>query len=309
MIPTLARYVRIKFVANNWNPNSTEEEIDAYHGDYVNRENMNIALTEINVFGTSVVGLQNDAVNDVLLHFEDATTGISWDIIRIDRNDILSSVYSSKLVTYSATQMQKASLKETNYKIDGDKLYGIEFYDITGKKITDIQERNIRIHFPVSEELLNYNSMVGYALSDKEINLLDTECTASPISADMQYGTDKRVALTILTSENDPYWNGIGEDTDTKNEDVLANDNGVSDTGQSAVDSTLDSEEDTTTDTDAATKETVTTTKTITTKGTPTWQWVLLISLSVGLLACVGTLVWLQFIMPRRKKKNNIMAD
>ncbi len=55
--------------------------------------------------------MQRSDDNDALLTFSDKATGITWEIVRVDKNDIFTAVNSSKLVKYNANVYEKASLK------------------------------------------------------------------------------------------------------------------------------------------------------------------------------------------------------
>lgn len=203
--PMLARYVRIEVTKNNYNPATGE-------GDFVSKENMTLAFSEIEIFGTSVVGMQTSFEIDDIMSFTDPETKITWEIIRVDETDIITSVYSSKLVTYKASNWQKTSLnKSPYYKVVGDNVYGFEFYDFFGEKVENIEGREIRVKFPVSAELLGGASMLGDASDPFKIEAVESNDGDGIVYTSFVYKPDSKVALLVATDGEDEYWSTIGE--------------------------------------------------------------------------------------------------
>ena len=216
--PTLGRYIRICI------PESNPEQVD--YDTYC------IGFTEISIMGTAVVGTQTDIDNDALLSYSNNKYNISWDVIRIDTNDITTKIASSKLVRTSATIAQKESLNSAMYKIVGDSLYEIQFYDITGKRIYDIDGRKVRIKTPVSEELLGGQMLFGNAADENVIELYETlenvdDGKKAYIYYELTEADGYKFAVTQLTDADDPYWDFMnGDDSDSTNlDDATDNDN------------------------------------------------------------------------------------
>lgn len=199
-VPRLVRCVRLRF------KNISPKLKDIY-------ETINIAFTEVYFNGTAVKGMQRSDDHDELLTFNDAKTGISWEVVRLDTNDIFTRIASSKLVSYKANIYEKSSLNQyPYYKIDGDKLYTIEFYDVTGKRVTDLKGREVRVKFPIKASEVNGKSVFGVTKDDRTIEL--SECTYETGKKSYLVGVLEDVngikfANTLLTSKKDTYWKNI----------------------------------------------------------------------------------------------------
>ena len=205
--PALARYIRIEFAENNYNKGITDI-IGEKNEDFFNGSKINLALAEVDIMGTSVYGMAGE--DGALLSFEDTDTGIKWDVVALDENDVATNIYSSRLVKSTATNAQKASLKhDPYYKIIGDSLYGIEFYDVFGNVINNIAERNIRIKFPVESSA---NKLIGNA-KENEVSVYDSyeanDSGRTYICVEDKYSQGMKFSLLELTDESDAYWNGV----------------------------------------------------------------------------------------------------
>ena len=222
--PTLGRYLRICI------PESNPEQVD--YDTYC------IGFTEISIMGTAVVGTQTDMDNDALLSYTNKNYNISWDVIRIDTNDITTKIASSRIVRTTATNAQKESLNTAMYKIVGDSVYEIQFFDITGKRVYDIDGRLVRIKTSVSGELLGGQVLFGNAADKDVIELYETlendENTKKPyIYYDLNESDGYKFVITQLTDLDDPYWdfmededsdNLSGDDTESDDSNVDKND-------------------------------------------------------------------------------------
>ena len=203
--PTLARYVRVEVTKNNYNPATGE-------GDFINKENMTLAFSEIEIFGTKVVGMQPDFEKDNLMTFTDPETKISWEIVRLDESDIITSVFSSRLVKYKASNWQKTSLnKSPYYKVVGDDVYGVEFFDFFGNKVENIEGRQVRVKFPATAEMVESGLAVGDATNPKVIELIENYAEEGYVYSTFAYTVDSKVALLASTNGEDEYWSTIGE--------------------------------------------------------------------------------------------------
>lgn len=132
--PTLARYICIS--------------IEKMSDDYFVDDTITPSLTEISVYATNVRGMNTSAESDALYTFNDAETGIKWEVVRRDLNDIYTKIYSSKLIKTAVTAQQKKNVAKDGYKVMSGTVNEIAFYDVTGKRITDIGERTVRVLYP-----------------------------------------------------------------------------------------------------------------------------------------------------------------
>lgn len=161
--PTLARYILLTFDEGN------PELADIY-------DTINVAFTEIRIFGTSVKGMQRDEDNDTLLKYVDKETGLKWEIVRYDVNDIYTEIASAKLEKVSITDGQKESVESyTQYKINGKNGYQIKFYDRVGNEITEFGNRKLRILLPVETISEAYSTYIVSLNADDTIAYLSTE--------------------------------------------------------------------------------------------------------------------------------------
>lgn len=229
-VPMLARYLCISFKKIN----------PALKDIY---ETINTAFTEICINGTAVKGMQRSDDNDALLTFSDKATGITWEIVRVDKNDIFTAVDSSKLVKYSANVYEKASLKMSPYyKIIDNKLYSIEFYDVTGKKITDLKGRQVRIKMPIKATQSDGEAYFAISQSRKSMELVETYYTSVKNQyylVSEQTDFDGMIfAKTVITTADDKYWKNVPDYVDLDNVDI---DNGdIDDVDPSSPDYPID---------------------------------------------------------------------
>lgn len=299
--PMLARYVRIEVVKNNYDPATGE-------GDFVNKENMTLAFSEIEIFGTSVVGMQTSFDRDDIMSFTDPETQITWEIVRVDETDIITSVYSSKLVTYKASNWQKTSINKNPYfKVLNDDVYGIEFYDFFGNKVENIEGREIRVTIPVEPEMLGGGSMLGDASDPFKIEAIETNDGEDVVYTTFMYKPDSKIALLVATDSEDEYWSTIGELENFKTGDEEED---SSDDSDLDFDFDLDLEDDSDFlgDEDLNEGETTETSKTkitkkVTTTVPPLWLFIVDGALVLFLLAAITTII---VIGVKRKKANKI---
>lgn len=208
--PMLARYVRIEIVNNNYGLGTTNI-IGEADEDYFNQNKIAVALSEIDIMGTSVLGMASD--DGKLLSFEES--GVKWDIMALDENDVPSNIYSSKLVVVKATDAQKKSLyNDPYYKVADDKCYAIEFYDIFGKKLESIGERTVSVTFPVNTAV---QTMAGNATSASAITMYDASAADGSITVTEKYTDGLKFALLLLTDSEDSYWNEINNSSQPDN--------------------------------------------------------------------------------------------
>ncbi len=200
--PMLARYIRVCVPEGN-----------PLQNDY---ETYCLAFTEVSIMGTAVVGTQTSTDNDALLSYKDENTNISYDIVRLDTNDIFQQIASTKIVKSTATQAQKASLYSALYKVLDDTIYEIQFFDLKGEKITNLQGRKLRIKLPISREFLGGQMMFGCASDSETIALYETleydaEGQSPYIYVEITEEDGFSFVITQLTSEDDAYWEFMPE--------------------------------------------------------------------------------------------------
>ena len=237
-IPTLARYVRIEFVSNIYGDNIKDINGEKLDDPFVT-ENMNIAVTEIDIEGVTVMGTGTE--DGVLTSFSDGKSGISWDVKSLDSGDIVDDFCTSKLTVTKATNAQKASLyKSPYYKVIGNSAYSIEFYDFSGNKITDIKNREITIKIPVTEEKLNGLSMIADATDQSKLELCKTDDSKGEtnyVTYTANYDSGFKFSLVELTDENDAYWQTVDL---TKPDITPSGDNNSSNNGSNSSNTPAD---------------------------------------------------------------------
>ncbi len=206
--PQLVRYIRIEFVENNYNK-GIKNAFGEPDEDSFNKTNMAFALSEIDIVGTSVSGMADE--NGVLLSFEQS--GIKWNVMSLDSNDVPSDIYSAKLIPVETTSAQKKSLfKAPYYKIVDNKAYKIEFYDIFGNVVNNLGGREVEISFPVQQ---TGEYIIGNTQDASTVKFYDVTSDGSTIVVKDKYKSGMQVALLMLTDASDSYWNGIELNNDT----------------------------------------------------------------------------------------------
>ncbi len=197
-VPVTARYIRISFVSANEN---------------YGREEMIVALTEIEAFGTAVYGMNLGQEN--VLEFEDKKLGIKWGIKRGSPNDVINNIATSKVIVGKATNWQKRSLEKIPYLeiVDG-KTYTFKFYDIAGKEVTDLGGREVEIAIKIRGDMTSGTAMLGYSGNKWYVEVYESDgtkyedyvvTTADGMSDDITF------SLLNMISSTDEYWSTIGE--------------------------------------------------------------------------------------------------
>lgn len=316
-IPTLARYIRIEFVENNYGKGITDINGDPDE-DTFNKEAMHFALTEIDIQGISITGMGDE--NGVLTSFDDQKSGIRWDVAALDEGDIVDDFYTAKLVETKATNAQKASLYNSGcYKIVGEKVYGIEFYDFFGNKVNNIKSRDVKIKIPVSADKLGSKSLIGDASAKDAVKICETaEITEGEtgVYISVPYNSDFKFVLAELTDENDPYWQTVdltkpednkpdGNDSNTDNSgknNTAYNTNTAGNTSSTGTIKNENTESDGDTEREVREVDAGTERKySISYTTAPTWLIVITVIQGVLLLAAIA--LWLIFQFKKSKKK------
>ena len=302
--PTLARYIRIEFVENNYGKGTSNIYGDLDENFFAGK-NMEFALSEIDVIGTPVVGMADEDGN--LLSFEQ--DGVKWSILALDENDVPTDVYSSKLVSVATTAEQKKSLYNAPYyKIDGDKAYRVEFYDISGKKIEDIGGRYVKISFPITADK---EWLVGNTSNNSSVKLYDISTDNNTITVEDTYSSSLGFCLLVLTDENDSYWNGVN-DTPAPTPDPTPTPTPTPDSPSTPGNTTPsynngfvnDNTESEVTDETEREQQLVTvgteTKHSLISPGVPTYLIVLIVAESVLLAGCIAAILFVQFKKPKK---------
>ena len=235
--PRLARYMRVSVTKY------TPDDYDGYC----------VAFTEIRINGSAVTGTQTDRNNDVLLSFKDKDTGIEWDILRFDTNDILTGISDSYIKAIDVNDAQKASLYESLYKIQNGKAYEIKFADRNGKEINVLGDRSIRIKVPSSMIPGVDETLIGKITDSSTVRLCETlvsDDNSSYIYVEWDKETAGGFTLALPTTSDDSYWNGLIK-LDNKDADDGYNDNSTVDDSDDDYDyNDTDTDEDEPDDTD-----------------------------------------------------------
>lgn len=197
-VPKTARFIRVCFA-------------DA--GENYGADHLIVALTEITVNGTGIVGMNLGERN--VINFEDKDLGIKWGIVRDTTNDILTDVASSEVIVGDATNWQKRSLEKTPYlKVVGGKTYTFKFYDIAGKEIKDFGGREIEMSFKLRDEMEAATSMVGYSGNKWYVEVYESN-TSQYENYVTTYvkGMTENITFSPLciVKSDDEYWSTIGE--------------------------------------------------------------------------------------------------
>ncbi len=196
LMPRLSRYVRISFLDG---------------GITAAFDEMCYAMSEIQVYGTPVVGMNTPNTN--VLDFEDKSLGVKWGVVRSNTNDIFTGVASSTVTVSKVTNWQKKSLQKTPYmKIVGAKKYTFKFYDITGKEVTDFGSRSLEFSFKYRDGMDEGTSMAGYAGNKWYIQPYDssTEVSGYVTCYESERTTGLTYSMMKLITSTDPYWSKIG---------------------------------------------------------------------------------------------------
>ena len=323
-IPTLARYVRIEFVSNIYGDNIKDINGEKLDDPFVT-ENMNIAVTEIDIEGVTVMGTGTE--DGVLTSFSDGKSGISWDVKSLDSGDIVDDFCTSKLTVIKATNAQKASLyKSPYYKVIGNSAYSIEFYDFSGNKVTDIKNREITIKIPVTEEKLNGLSMIADATDQSKLELCKTDDSKGEtnyVTYTANYDSGFKFSLVELTDENDAYWQTVdltkpdntpsGDNTNSNNgsnsSNTPADNKGNTGTNNGNAGTTAsDSSQTVSSDTESTEPETIKVDAGTETKYKVSYSsapvWLIVVTVIQGVLLLAAAAMWfiIQFYKGKKKK-------
>lgn len=142
--PQYARYIRFQ-ITKSKNP-------------YLN-EHMLAVISELEVYGLSVSGVQAADANAVL-SFTDPNTNIKVNILKLDDNDVYTEAKTLRVTPLKPDIADKNALKEHYMMIYGKK-YLIELLDRDGKVLEDLGGRKVSVFLPVEDGLTLYTAFVA----------------------------------------------------------------------------------------------------------------------------------------------------
>ncbi len=195
-VPRLARTILVRFVCGvkDYDP-------------YLNNQ-MTFALTEFEVSGTAVKGMQKDPENEVLLTFKDKKTGVSVEILKYDTNDIFTKAAKLKVEKVKATTTQKIELAELGaLKPIDNAVYKVSLLDASGEPLKEAGGREIRISLPCDVEKYGY-PLIAQSTKD---GIVAIEAVSEPTK---QYFTttvleNTNYIIAEFTNSNDPYFDNL----------------------------------------------------------------------------------------------------
>ena len=212
--PRLARTILVRFVCGHKD-----------YDPYLNNQ-MTFALTEFEVSGTAVKGMQKDPENEVLLTFKDKKTGVTVEILKYDTNDIFTKAAKLKVEKVDATLAQKKELATLGaLKAIGDAVYKVSLLDASGNPLENAGGREVRISLPCDVEKYGY-PLVAQSTKDGIVALdAVSEPTKQHFTTTVLEDTNYIVAAFI--SASDPYFEilniEVPEDPTFENYEDLGN--------------------------------------------------------------------------------------
>ncbi len=204
--PTLARYIRLEIKDFN-----KIEYLKNADGTYP----ITATVSDLQVFGTKVNGLQKDEYNNVMLEFKDKKTNLKLGLLRLDTSDIYTEVVNIKVTKEKATNWQMKSLENSSLAVVNKAIYKFELLDLYGNKVTDIGKRTIRVSFKIPRGVGATQLVLGNASKRTTMDAVDTNISddGSEVYADFEWDTesDNKFALLKMLTSDDEYWSTIGE--------------------------------------------------------------------------------------------------
>ena len=198
--PTMGRFVRIEFVDFAKNERYIDDD---------GRQMIASALAEFEVYGTTVKGTQTDASNDVLMSFNVPEHKMRIDIIRLDYNDIFARLADVRVTPEDATPEQLWSLNSAPYmKIFNKKVYKIEFLDIYGNVLKDLDDRWVNVAFDTVDGFAGNSAVIANANDPECIEPYETTEVGNTYTASIDWNKkiDNKVAYCGYISDRDDYW-------------------------------------------------------------------------------------------------------
>ncbi len=207
--PRLARAILIRFIAG-------APDYDPYQNNAIT-----LGITELEVSGTAVKGMQRDASFDSLLTFKDKKTGVIVDILKYDTNDIYTRAHSLKVEEVEATRKQKQNLASQGaLKVIGDKVYNISLLDVNGNVLPDADGRYIRITLPC--DIVKYGYPLIAQAVNNEVTAVEAVSLPECTYIEVENLKDANYLVAAYVSATDPYFEELGVEVP---EDLLIPDN------------------------------------------------------------------------------------
>ena len=194
--PRLARSVLVRFIAG-----------DTTYDPYLTNE-MVFGVTELEVKGTAVKGMQKEADKEELISFHDEATDVTVDILKFDRNDIYTRAHSIKVEKIEANNAQKQSLASQGaLKIMDESIYKVTLLDINGNEIKDADGRQIRISMPC--DINKYGYPVVARVDGNELIAVEAISEDEHTFVTLDNMDDCRYAVATYTDPDDPYFENL----------------------------------------------------------------------------------------------------
>lgn len=212
--PRFARAILVRFISG-----------DTEYDPYLNNQ-MTLALTEFELWGTAVKGMQKDIYNDAVLTFKDKKTGVTVDILKYDNNDIFTKAAKLKVQKVPATTKQKVDLASQGaLKIVNDTVYKVTLLDASGNPLENAGGRDVRITLPCDVDKYGY-PLIAQSTKDG-IVALEATSEANNHYFTTNVLTDTNYIVAAFTSSDDPYFDNldveIPEDPTFENYEDLGN--------------------------------------------------------------------------------------
>ncbi len=205
MRPRLVRFIKLEFKGF--------KKIEGTQYNDGEKYQLTSMIPEMSFKGTRVKGMQTSEESEALISFTDKKTGIKATIIRMDVNDIFTDAVGIKVTPEKATNWQMLSLKNNPFlKVVDKKIYKVEFVDVHGNVVRDLNGRNVEINFPLPEGANPDEYMIGDASFRTKMIAADSPAVNNSVSAEFVWNAeqDNKVALLQMVNEDDPYWDTIG---------------------------------------------------------------------------------------------------
>lgn len=201
--PFMTRFFRVEFVdfAKNKYYKNADGSYKIVH-----------TLADIVLTGTKVKGMNASGDDESLISFSDKKTGMNVAIQRIDESDVFTDAQSIRVTPEKATNWQMMSMRESQNKVVGKKIYKVEFLDLYGNVVKNIGERSILVSFKKPSGSATCG--VGNASQRTKILYRDSYELDERVyahEASWSETSDNKFALLEITTSDDVYWSQIGK--------------------------------------------------------------------------------------------------
>ena len=201
--PIMTRYFRVEmvdFAKNKYYKNADGTDMIVH------------TLADIVLTGTKVNGMNTSVDDERLITFSDKNTGMEVSIQRIDETDVFTDAQAIRVTSEKVTNWQMSSLRASQNKVVGKKIYKLEFIDMYGNVVKDLGGRSILVSFkkPAGSNTCG----VGNASQRTKIEYRDSyELSGRVYATESSWSetTDNKFALLEMTTSDDVYWSQIGK--------------------------------------------------------------------------------------------------